>query len=74
MHRMPEADPDGPRRTMSITKLKPVGSWPPRGKVRAVEEEPSHIRGRIITGLLTGDDPGEDERTVAPDPQAPDLR
>ena len=63
---------------MSITKLKPVGSWPPRGRVRAVEEEPSRIRGRVITGLLTGDGAGEaadaDEQTVAPEPHAPDLR
>ena len=63
---------------MSITKLKPVGSWPPRAKLRAVEraveDEPSRIRGRIITGLLTGDDPDADEHTVAPDQHAPELR
>jgi len=48
---------------MSITKLKTLGGWPPRRRMRAVEEG-TNIRGRIITGLLTGDGADADERSA----------
>jgi hypothetical protein len=38
---------------MSVTKLKTVGSWPP-APVKSAER--TRIRGRVITGLLTGGD------------------
>ena len=50
---------------MSITKLKTLGGWPPRRRVRAVgagTNQGTNIRGRIITGLLTGDAADADER------------
>lgn len=55
---------------MSITKLKTVGRWhPPRWRGDLPAEGKGSIRGRIITGLLTGDDPAPDERAVVPDPR-----
>jgi hypothetical protein len=58
---------------MSITKLKTVGRWHPppqrRGDPPAEGKGKGSIRGRIITGLLTGDDPEPDERAVRPDPR-----
>jgi len=51
---------------MSITKLKNIGSWqPPRWRDGAGEV--SSIRGRIITGMLTGGDEPSDERAIAQD-------
>jgi hypothetical protein len=56
---------------MSITKLKTIGSWqPPRGRDGAVEGAGS-IRGRVITGMLTGGDLSSDERAVVPELHAP---
>jgi hypothetical protein len=51
---------------MSITKLKTVGSWPTRWRDSAVEGQ-GGLRGRVITGMLTGGDPSSDELTVEPD-------
>jgi hypothetical protein len=55
---------------MSVTKLKTVGSWQPvRWDNQDLEARPP-ARGRVITGLLTGDeeladaaarDPGEEQ-------------
>jgi len=39
---------------MSVTKLKTVGSWPPAPPNGSAER--TRIRGRVITGLLTGGD------------------
>ena len=51
---------------MSITKLKTIGSWqPPRGRAGALVEGPEGLRGRVITGMLTGDDPPASERRIA---------
>jgi hypothetical protein len=41
---------------MSVTKLKTVGSWPPALWQNSSAEPRTSIRGRVITGLLTGDD------------------
>jgi hypothetical protein len=41
---------------MSVTKLKTVGSWQPvRWDNQDLEARPA-ARGRVITGLLTGDE------------------
>jgi hypothetical protein len=54
---------------MSITKLKTIGSWqPPRGLAGAMVEGPEGLRGRVITGMLTGDDPPPGGRTATHDP------
>lgn len=45
---------------MSITKLKTIGSWQPR-RLRDSTEGQTSIRGRVITGMLTGGDPEPDE-------------
>jgi hypothetical protein len=59
----------GPRRSMSITKLKTLGSWePPRWRDGA-EDGPTRFRGRVITGMLTGGDPDADD-AAAPEPDA----
>lgn len=51
---------------MSITKLKTIGSWqPPRGRDSGADGR--SIRGRIITGMLTGGDLSTDEGAVAQD-------
>jgi hypothetical protein len=55
---------------MSITKPKTIGNWrSPRPRERAEGEGQDSVRGRIITGLLTGDD-GSDEADAAPDAHA----
>ena len=55
---------------MSITKLKTLGSWPPRRwRDGAVEEGPTRFRGRVIIGMLTGGDPDADD-AAAPEPGA----
>jgi hypothetical protein len=56
--------PNGPWRSMSITKLKTIGSWQPPHRRDAGVEGPS-FRGRIITGMLTGGDGPPDERAAA---------
>jgi hypothetical protein len=50
---------------MSITKLKTVGSWyaaqrQDRAAVRGSED----IRGRVITGMLSGGEPASEELTA----------
>lgn len=56
---------------MSITKLKTIGSWqPPRGRASAMVEGPEGLRGRVITGMLTGDDPPPGDRAVPHEPCA----
>lgn len=63
---------NGPRRSMSITKLKTLGSWePPRWRDPAVGEGPTRFRGRVIIGMLTGGDPDADD-AAAPEPDARD--
>jgi hypothetical protein len=53
---------------MSITKLKTVGDWqPPRRRDGAPVEGTARIRGRIITGMLTGGDPGSEDPVAAHD-------
>jgi hypothetical protein len=65
---------NGPRRSMSITKLKTLGSWqPPRWWDGALGEEPTRFRGRVITGMLTGGDPDADD-AEAPEPGAARAR
>jgi hypothetical protein len=62
---------------MSVTKLKTVGSWPPA--LRNGSAEPARIRGRVITGLLTGPSEERDGLTGGdahsePPPVAEDRR
>lgn len=61
---------------MSITKLKTLGSWSPR-RVAHATDGPRAIRGRIITGLLTGEgelaDEPADEHAATCEPRAPHL-
>jgi hypothetical protein len=59
---------------MSITKLKTVGSWHTRRWRDSAVEVQRGFRGRVITGMLTGGDPGPDELTVAPDPRPEPAR
>jgi hypothetical protein len=62
---------NGPRRSMSITKLKTLGSWEPlRWRDPAVGEESTRFRGRVIIGMLTGGDPDADDAAAA----GPDAR
>ena len=49
---------------MSITKLKTVGSWYAAPQDRAAVRGTEDIRGRVITGMLTGDEPTSDERSI----------
>lgn len=49
---------------MSVTKLKTVGSWPP---VPPSGAERTRVRGRVITGLLTGGDAVPEAPPVAED-------
>jgi len=51
---------------MSVTKLKTVGSWRVRRPPSGALDDASGVRGRIITGLLTGDDALADTLPVAP--------
>jgi hypothetical protein len=65
---------NGLRRSMSITKLKTLGSWePPRWRDGAVGEGATRFRGRVITGMLTGGDPDADD-DAAPEPGEPRAR
>jgi len=42
---------------MSVTKLKTVGNWQAAyWQNNAVAEPRTHVRGRVITGMLTGGD------------------
>jgi len=53
---------------MSVTKLKTVGSWHTAHWQDSAGAEPRpNVRGRVITGMLTGGDPPSDALTVAPD-------
>jgi hypothetical protein len=50
---------------MSVTKLKTVGSWQAHWQGSA--EIRTQVRGRVITGMLTGGDLASDPLTVAQD-------
>jgi hypothetical protein len=51
---------------MSITKLKTVGDWQPvRWQDVATVAGRGSIRGRVITGMLTGGDAASDELASA---------
>ena len=53
---------------MSVTKLKTVGNWQAAyWQNNAVAELRSHVRGRVITGMLTGGDAYRDTGSVAQD-------
>ena len=53
---------------MSVTKLKTVGSWQTvHWQNDAVVDLRTNVRGRVITGMLTGGDPSSDSVTVASD-------
>jgi hypothetical protein len=52
---------------MSVTKLKTVGSWQAHWQDSATAEIRAKIRGRVITGMLTGGDLSPDALTVAQD-------
>jgi hypothetical protein len=51
---------------MSVTKLKTVGSWQAHWQGSAAEIR-TQVRGRVITGMLTGGDLASDALTVAQD-------
>jgi len=59
---------------MSITKLKTVGSWHMRRWRDSAAEVQRGFRGRVITGMLTGGDPGSEELAVTQDPRAKPAR
>jgi hypothetical protein len=60
---------------MSITKLKTVGNWqPPRWRDGVPVEGKGSIRGRIITGMLTGGDPGSEALADEHDQGAEQVR
>jgi hypothetical protein len=61
--------PHGPGRTMSVTKLKTVGSWHTAWQDSTATGTRANVRGRVITGLLTGGDPPADTVTVAGEPR-----
>jgi len=53
---------------MSVTKLKTVGSWQTaHWQDDAVAGLRTNVRGRVITGMLTGGDAVADALAVAPD-------
>jgi hypothetical protein len=53
---------------MSVTKLKTVGNWQAAcWQNNAVAELRTKIRGRVITGMLTGGDVDADALAVAQD-------
>jgi hypothetical protein len=60
--------PNGPGGLMSVTKLKTVGSWQTAWQ-GADADLRTNVRGRVITGMLTGGDPTPDGRTVVVDPR-----
>jgi hypothetical protein len=56
---------------MSVTKLKTVGQWQTaHWQNNAVPELRSNIRGRVITGMLTGGDAFPDTLSTAEDQHA----
>jgi hypothetical protein len=60
---------------MSITKLRTVRNWQvSRWRDSAIAQEQRSLRGRVITGMLTGGDPCADELIAAPDPRAERAR
>jgi predicted secreted Zn-dependent protease len=59
---------------MSVTKLKTVGSWWAAFWQGSAAEIRTNVRGRVITGMLTGDDAAPDALTVAQDPHEPQTR
>lgn len=60
---------------MSITKLKTVGIWhEARWRDSVAVEGQGSLRGRVITGMLTGGDPDPDGLTVAEDHRAERAR
>jgi len=52
---------------MSVTKLKTVGNWQAYWQNNAIAELRTNVRGRVITGMLTGDDVYADALAVAQD-------
>lgn len=67
--------PNGPRRSMSVTKLKTVGHWQAaQWQHTAVADLRSNFRGRVITGMLTGGDAFPDALSVAEDQRAERAR
>ncbi|HEU4735016.1 MAG TPA: hypothetical protein VFT22_44300 [Kofleriaceae bacterium] len=56
---------------MSITKLKTLERWHTARQDDAAAGRTTNVRGRVITGMLTGGDPGEDTVSVAPEPRKP---
>jgi hypothetical protein len=53
---------------MSVTKLKTVGSWHAAyGEDGVAVQLRTNVRGRVITGMLTGGDASSDALTVDPD-------
>jgi len=53
---------------MSVTKLKTVGNWQATyWQNNAVAEPRTNVRGRVITGMLTGGDLYSDVLAVAQD-------
>jgi hypothetical protein len=62
------AIPNGPRSSMSVTKLKTVGNWQAAyWQNNAIAELRTNVRGRVITGMLTGGDVHADAVAVAQD-------
>ena len=57
---------------MSVTKLKTVGNWQAAcWQHGAAGELRANVRGRVITGMLTGGDAYADVLAVAPEPCDP---
>jgi hypothetical protein len=54
---------------MSVTKLKTVGSWPPALSQNGRAAPRTSVRGRVITGLLTGGDVSSESPPVVEDPR-----
>lgn len=53
---------------MSVTKLKTVGSWQTaHSQGDAVVDLRTNVRGRVITGMLTGGDSTSDSVAVTSD-------
>ncbi len=52
---------------MSVTKLKTVGNWQAQWKRKVIAAPRTNVRGRVITGLLTGGDTSSEAPPVAPD-------
>jgi hypothetical protein len=58
---------------MSVTKLKTVGSWYAAYADYAASER-TNVRGRVITGMLTGGDTSPDTPAVGSEPHRPRTR